>query len=319
MKQYLKWFAKLILLALVLLIADFAVGKLDDYVFHLDSNSNPDYITNLIKMDDDMIIIGSSTASHHYIPTRIQDSLGLTVYNAGLDGAFFIFQNCAINYLVQQNPPRYILWEIDEDCLSDNMPQSREYQKMQELYPYYNNNYIHNAIDGRDEWQKYRMLSKIYRDNSSMVNDVKIGILSLTHRLSRASTVFQDSIKGYKPLPSTGYDYPELETLKVDEYVNPMKIEILKNTIHSCKKSGVKIIFTSSPRHYNADLLSLQQARKLKQIASEEEIPYLIFYNYFPLAGKSSFFKDNDHLNSNGTEAYMDVFIPALKRELLCY
>lgn len=317
MKQYIKWFAKLLLLALILVIVDFGVGRLDNYVFKVDSKSNPDYLTNVSKLQDEIIIVGSSTANHHYISQRIQDSLGMSVYNAGLDGAFFIFQNCVINYLMETSNPSYIIWEIGEDCLSDNMPQSREYQKMAVLYPYYDNEYIHTAVDNRDNWQRYRMKSNVFRDNSSMIHDVLTSVNSIWRKNSNDSNIADSVNKGYRPLPNTGYDYPDVGCDSVAEFVNTEKVLRLRNTIHACKEKGIQIIFTSSPRHYDADLLSLKQVGELKRIAIEENVPYLDFYSYKPIALNDSLFKDCDHLNERGAEAYMDVFIPALRSEIL--
>ncbi|MBP9993466.1 MAG: hypothetical protein KBT67_00780 [bacterium] len=319
MKQYIKWFAKLLLLALILVIVDFGVGKLANYVFRIDNMTNPGYISRVTSCNDDIIIIGSSTANHHYISRQIQDSIGMNVYNAGLDGAFFIFQNCVINYLLEYNQPKYILWEIGEDCLSDNMVNGSEYQLVNLLYPYYNDDYIHRAIDDLDDWQWLRMKSNIFCDNSNMIHDVLTVFTRIHKGYPKTSMLNEDINQGYKPLPNTGYEYPLLKSDSVAEYINFQKVEMFRNTINQCKNKGVRIIITSSPRHYDAVLLSSKQACELRRIAKEENVPYMNFYNYHPISNQNYYFKDCDHLNSNGAEAYMEVFIPELKRVLVNY
>lgn len=317
MKQYIKWIAKGLLLIIILAIIDKGIGKVGLFVKAIDSKSIPDYVTRVSSCDDDILIIGSSTANHHYISCQIQDSLGMSVSNFGLDGAFFIFQNCVINYLLDSIAPKYILWEIGEDCLSDNTPRFREYQMMYKLYPYYSSSkYIRKAIDDYDTWQRLRMMSDMYCDNSNMIHDMLVLSNVIRHGVPKTKKV-EDPERGYKPLPNMGYVYPEIISDSTMEYTNPRKCEMLVHTIQKCKQRGVQIIFTSSPRHYDADLLSLQQAKELRRIAKEEGIPYLDFYHYEEISTDSTFFKDCDHLNANGAEAYMDVFIPSLKQVLM--
>jgi len=313
MKQFTKWFGKLLLLALIVAMADFGVGKIDSFIRGRDNDVNLDYLTRITSGHEDILIIGSSIASHHYIPAQIQDSLGLTCYNAGLDGAFFVFQNCAINYLLENNQPKYILWEIGEDCLSDNIPKSREYQKMNLLYPYYSNEYIHHAVDSRDCWQKYRMLSKMYCANSNMIHDV-LSVIDFIRNRKPTKQIGREKKLGYVPLENNGYDYPAIECDSAGEYVNPEKLEMLRNTIIACKKHDVQLIFTSSPRHYDADLLSSLQSVALRRFAEEEGIPYIDFYNFESISDNNTYFKDCDHLNARGAEAYMEVFIPEIKK-----
>ena len=45
-------------------------------------------ISHIVYEDTpDVLILGSSRAEHHYVSTILADSLGMNVYNAGIDGA----------------------------------------------------------------------------------------------------------------------------------------------------------------------------------------------------------------------------------------
>ena len=52
------------------------------------------------KVNADVVVIGSSKASHHYVPQMLEDSLGMTVYNCGQDGCFLLYQNCIVNMIL---------------------------------------------------------------------------------------------------------------------------------------------------------------------------------------------------------------------------
>ena len=315
MKKFFIAFTRLVLVLAIVVVIDFAVGKLDGFVFIHENQVNPDYITKVSTCNDDILIIGSSTARHHYIPQRIQDSLGLSVYNAGFDGTFFIIQNCVINHLLDYTTPHFIIWEIGEDCLSDNMSLSREYQHMDILYHYYEEPYIQDAVNKRDKWQNFRMLSNMYRDNSNIVHDFLM-LVNLICQKSLNVGIDKNDLRGYNPLPNEGYQYPEIANVSIAEFVNSNRCEMLINTLHKCKNHDVKVIFTSSPRHYRPDVLLTKQFKELCRIAQQETIPYLIYYQYDGISNVNDYFKDCDHLNAKGTEAYMSVFIPSLKQAL---
>ena len=44
------------------------------------------------KVTEDIIIMGSSRASHHYVPEIISEELGMSCFNAGRDGNGIILQ-----------------------------------------------------------------------------------------------------------------------------------------------------------------------------------------------------------------------------------
>ena len=92
------------------------------------------------KVDAEVLIIGSSKASHHYVPAIIADSLQMTVYNCGQDGCFFLYQNCIINMVLDRYKPQMIFWDLQSECFSrgDNM---QEYQNLRYLSPYYGKNH----------------------------------------------------------------------------------------------------------------------------------------------------------------------------------
>ena len=91
------------------------------------------------KMDADVVVIGSSKASHHYVPQMLEDSLGMTAYNCGQDGCFFLYQNCIINMILDRYMPKTIIWDIQPSSfVSKDL--SSEYQNIRYLSPYYPNN-----------------------------------------------------------------------------------------------------------------------------------------------------------------------------------
>ena len=77
-----------IVAAILLIVAmDLCLGGVSAWLYHRSKYGifhRQQYILNESK--DDIIILGSSRVSHHYIPSILTDSLGMSCYNAGSEG-----------------------------------------------------------------------------------------------------------------------------------------------------------------------------------------------------------------------------------------
>lgn len=251
----------------------------------------------------DIAIIGSSTASHHYIPSMIEDSLNLSVYNFGMDGSFFIFQNAMINLMLDRYAPSYIIWEIGESSLSTAYDDCMEYQNIRLLYPWYKNTYIKGIVDSQDSYQKIRMCLNSYINNSRLLLPLALCIINNNN-----------TQKGYVPLDAVSH-FPSKKNSNSDEYqIVLSRIDILNQTIRRCKDNNTQIIFSVSPRFFDDRVLHTEYCKSLEKIAVENDIPIINLYNAVPFNNDSSLFVDNSHMNDKGTRLYMKQFIPLLKQ-----
>lgn len=307
---YIKILAKAVLFVFAFILIDYLVGlafkQLRGSAFKKNALSQElscEYCVE--KATPDIAIIGSSTANHHYIPSLMEDSLGMSVYNFGKDGCFFYFQNALINLMIDRYSPSYIIWEIGESSLSSAYNKHDEYQSVDLLYPWYSNAYAKEYIDKKDTFQKIRMLSSCYRNNSDLL---------MYLRLNNGNN--NSTLQGYVPLYNTD-DYPSMKSSVKGHYsIDPQKIDILNQTIRHCKAAGVTLVFSSSPRYYDSCVKSTDYYQALTDIATKNSIPFMDYYNLSPFCNDSTLFKDNDHMNNDGTVLYMSVFIPSLRKVL---
>lgn len=80
-----------IFLALCSLL-DFGLGKIFGYLtVHATGGytKRDNFISD--EVDANILIFGSSRAAHHYVPSILSDSLGMSCYNCGLDGNGIIY------------------------------------------------------------------------------------------------------------------------------------------------------------------------------------------------------------------------------------
>lgn len=263
------------------------------------------YTANAV--DADIVIMGASNATGSYISKQIADSTDMTCFNAAILGRFADYQCCLLRLLLRHHKPKYLLWEIGEFAFSDYFA-DMDYNGAVDIYPYYDkDDYVRSYIDRKDQWQRLRMLSRLYRHNSKLMD-----YLSLMHSQN------SDSLLGYEPLPSTGYEYPEYkeETRTVEEYeasFSQARYETIKRTIDYCHKQGVKVIITSSPRYVKDSIKEGLMYKKMCELADECRCPYIEFLDDERFTKDNTLFYDAGHLNSQGAEKYMKIFIPKLK------
>lgn len=304
---YVFW-AKVVGVSILLIALDIIFGRsfdeLENRIYAKDSRLIPTrYMVS--DLESDVVIVGASTASCHYIPSVMEDSLSLSVYNCGFDGTPFVVQNALLNLMLDRFKPQLIIWEMEGlDLEEDNNIQFVQY-----LYPYYDkSSLVREVVNSKDQFQKYRMLSKTYRHNSKLLTEVK-DLFSLGPRDS------QMSLKGYKPLTNTG-KYPDKIHKWYGNTLDSSYVAYLENTIIRCKREGIPLVFSTSPRYINdyEEIKNSKSYSSLIGISKKYEIPHLDFFELY--TNDSTLFKDNAHLNACGAQQYMSVFIPALKKAI---
>lgn len=300
----------IILFVVVLIAIDQIGGRCLDYLCDRLYAEHPTadktyYIAN--DVDADVVIMGASNATGSYISRQIADSTGMTCFNAAMSGRFADYQCCMIRLMLRHHKPKYLLWEIGEFAFSDYFA-DMDYNEASSIYQYYDrDDYVRSYINRKDQWQRLRMFSHLYLHNSKLLD-----YLSLRH--SQTS----DSLLGYEPLPSTGYEYPEYKEEKgsVEEYeasFSQARYDTIKHTIDYCKRQGVKVIITSSPRYVKGGIKDGLMYKKMCELADECRCPYIEFLDDERFTKDNTLFHDPGHLNGHGAEEYMKIFIPRLK------
>ena len=195
---------KIVLLVVILFGVDRLVGSAFVKMKDVGLAGNPENMWlktpfTVEKVDADVVVIGSSKASHHYVPQMLEDSLGMTSYNCGQDGCFFLYQNCIINMILDRYTPKVILWDIQPESFIKN-DVANEYQNIRYLTPYYRSSqWVKHYIDRESPKMPIRMLSEMYGYNSKLFNYI---FPLVTHASSTKH--------GYIPLPSSGYASPRM-------------------------------------------------------------------------------------------------------------
>ena len=302
--NWIKLAIKAIVLIVLLCCIDRIVGFGFDKVRNKLLESNPEYKTLKVnyvveKANSDILVVGASTASRHYIPQEFTDSLGLSVYNCGLDGCYLLFQCCMINTVLDRYQPKCILWEVGYQCLA---PRTDEFDHVDYLYPYYTNPYCKEYINKSNKYQHLYMLSKMYRNNSDV------------DKYMQAMVDKETFDNGFWPLYDDGHHPESIAHDKKYDDVDAMKVSVLKETLDRLKEMNVQVFFVQSPQYHDGAAKQSKSYEQLRVVLSEYGMTFL---DYGEKLKEPEYYRDAEHLNIDGATAFMKIIIPDLKRVIV--
>lgn len=291
-----KFILKICLFLGLCIIMDYVAGFTFDYLKkHAKGGSthNNYYILNDCNVD--IVILGSSRAKHHYCPSIIEDSLGLSCYNCSEEGNGVMLANARYHAIVNRYTPKVVVYEItpsfDYQVVEDNT------KFLRYLKPYYRQPEVKDVVDKFvDPTTRLTLMSQMYQNNSSL----------LAYILDNVSA--RGSQQGFIPLTGTMKKEPDLESnenFKVDDD----KLFLLEDIVRDCNSRGITLVFTMSPFYKINDTSDYNIALELAQKYEINVLDYLQDSNFKDI----SLYQDNNHLNNAGAIQYSKVFAHDLK------
>lgn len=305
-KTLLVFCLKTVLLLVILFGVDRLVGAAFVKMKDVGLSRNPENVWlktpfTVEKVDADVIVIGSSKASHHYVPQMLDDSLVLTVYNCGQDGCFFLYQNCIVNMVLDRYQPKVILWDIQTASFTSTG--LNEYQNIRYLSPYYaQNKWVKSFVNSESDKMEYRMMSRMFGYNSKLLNYV----FPLVTRSSATQ-------KGYVALPNEGYKYPEMKQEKEDGDISDDYLALLNETSKRCNEMGVNLILCISPEFTMKGEKTLEIETAIGDVVANNGAEFLNYNSSDLFMNDATLFKDPSHLNDKGARFYTQLIIKEIK------
>lgn len=297
---------KFLISMLFVAIGLYAVDRLGGMVMwwvnqHTHDVSGPKikYLVN--DVHEDVLLMGTSRCNLHYVPSIISDTLGLSVYNGGIDGSSNIYAHyLMLNHILSVHKPKVICLEV---MTSDFTIQADPFNTLTFFAPYFG---INEGADSlfriAGNYWKYRM-SHLYRYNAKAASNIA-GLL-----VSRQ----EDGDNGYIPCSKPTH-YPSiLKHSNTIKNVDNMKLKYVQKFINLCHKNDIKLVFMVSPMFTKIDD---DHYDVLKAIAKQNEIPFLDYHKKGLYHDHPEFFKDTRHLWDRGARLYSSVFASDLKRIL---
>ena len=295
---------KISIFALILLLADQIFGAFYPSLYHNTADTDSQkhhYIRD--KSNEDILIFGSSRASHHYNSQMLEDSIKLSCYNCGSDGegVFLAYERLLLN-TQRGHLPKIIIYDIEK---AFDLYEGFNFNVFEFIKQDFEKEGVREIFEDIDSTESYKMTSNMYRYNSSVLGFVK--------RLSLPSTQNEkELIKGFDPLHGAldplQIKTPSEEPLEIDS----LKIKYIEKFISLASKT--KLIFVYSPIWYG---MNIQQIQPIIDICDKHNLPFINFSNDPKYVHNDEYFKDGAHLNATGADEFTRDLIKRLKDENL--
>ena len=297
-----KFLLKVLLFFACVVVMDFAFGHLFSYLrIHAKggSTANCEYIAN--KATAEIIILGSSRATHHYVPQIIEDSLGISCYNCGEEGNGVVLAYGRLKMLTDRFKPKLVIYEITPNYDYGNNEPDNKY--LGYLRAYYNKDGISELFDVfDDEFSWMKMQSKMYQNTSRLLPNLFDNV------------IYRDNHQGYEPLSGQIKDTTIQANISDGKgmSIDSLKLSYVEKVIKLCQKDKIPIFFIISPRYgmKENDMSIYEPALSLCQKYN------VSVYNYIccpSISERPELFQDEGHMNSKGAEAYSRIICKIIK------
>jgi lysophospholipase L1-like esterase len=250
-------------------------------------------------VDADVLLMGTSRCNRHYVPSIISDSIGMSVYNGGIDASDNIFAHYTLlNLILQRYKPKVICLEVSTNDFTN--PQD-PFSTVSFFAPYFGNNEQSDSIFHLAKLYWPYKLFHLYRFNAKATSNIA-GLFIAPQDVGK---------DGYVPSQEPAHHITgEATTAENLGSTDRQKIRFIQRFIDICNKENIRLIFTISPAYTK---ITTTHYKQLKDIANQNGIELLDFHSKKLFLDHPEYFEDRVHLWDKGARLYSIVFAGQLK------
>ena len=291
---YLKFLVKLSIIVAIIVLLDFVVGSVLK-AFYFRQTSGLEYRTtySIDRTRADLLIFGSSTAAHDYIPTVFERDFNMSAYNVGRGGTSVFYDYAILRAVLKRYKPKMIILDFDNREFSETQ---ESYDRLACLLPYYKMHpEIDSIVDLKSPYEKYKLLSNIYPFNSLL--------FTISANNSEANRREEQDINGYVPLTNVWNDPLQDDHSFLDDPIDSNKVMVYESFIRDCIHAKVKLYIFCSPLFTKPDYVN-NTIQLGKSIAEKYRVKFVDFSTDPAILNRPCLFADIAHLNKNGALVY---------------
>ncbi|MBK6346046.1 MAG: hypothetical protein IPF68_08920 [Bacteroidales bacterium] len=265
------------------------------------------------KVSEDLLIYGGSRAWVHFDPQIMTDSLGISVYNIGLNGHNFFLQDLRHRLLLKYNEkPKIIIHAVDIMTLGKRA----DLFNLEQFLPYMTDDTaVANAIadyEGYD-YLDYRLPLMRYSGKwKTVFSALKIRFGSKNYT--------PDRIKGYQGKDMTWNSDFEKAKEEIAEFrmdLDSATIREFEKYIRECREKDIQLIFVSPPEYIEGQLFVENYEEIMdvfRKFSRDFGVPY---YDYTKdtMSFSKKYFYNSTHMNKLGAELFTRKLVTDLKRD----
>ena len=258
-------------------------------------------------IDAQVLIVGSSRAIDHFDTRAIEEKLGKSSYNLGIDGITYPVEKLVLDLYLQHNrAPEQLIWSLDYHSFQPD----DEFENLDQLTPFRNYSQVKEmlALSGRSWTQFYLPLYR-YSLTPTMKLQGLLGYLGLRKRE-------KSLIKGFRPRDK--HWNQALFDLRKARNPKGLRQEVQEDIFadflalnRDLQQQGIQQSWVLSPYYseYNAMITNRKQLLdQLGQASKMLHIPLLDYSNQAISRDTLNFYNAN-HLSKQGVERFMREWI----------
>lgn len=283
---------------LLLVVVDWTVGSWSEKMYNKSKYGIfHRQIYSLTESRDELMILGSSRAAHHYVPQIFEDSLGISCYNAGSDGMCIYYHYGILASRIQRGcPPKMVILEvINTDAeVSQGATFSLD-AALDRFAPHYGEFAEIDTLFALNGWkEKVKLMSRTYKYNSKLVQTIKCNYIPWPEDRG------YEALNGVMIVKEGENVVDVLPPATEDSNIEERKLRYLQKFIDNCKSNNIKLIMCYSPYYGQAVPKSI---RIIEELAAKNDV---LFLNYGDdkRFQKLEYFQDASHLNNVGAQEY---------------
>lgn len=279
----------------------FAADMLVGYAMHwMSSHAQSGQALKNHEVEDlitpDILILGSSRSTHHYIPSTLEDSLKQDVYIAGQDGHGIVLMWPVFRYIANRKKPQMVIYDITEsfDIYDDD-----EQKYLRYIRPIWGRSAdVDNIIRQTDPVEPVKLIGQTYRYNGSLPSLIK----GMFH-----GEIYND---GYSPLYGSFRAGNENNTATSTHEYSSLKLRFFNDMMHYASDNGIDMLFVISP-HYNGTHVAAYDT--ISDMAHRYGFRLVDYSCDSTFTHNKALFKDPVHLNVKGAEKFTQIMLHELQ------
>lgn len=259
------------------------------------------------NISPEVAIYGSSRAWVHINPMIVEDSLGLSAYNFGIDGHNFWLQYYRHKTLLKNTTPKTIIHSVDINTLKKR----RELYNYEQFLPYMLwNREIYEATKNYEGFNIVdftiplaRYIGKNKTLNAMMLRNKGKSIR--TQGFQGQNREWNDDLKRAKT---------QMGSYTAD--LDNASVELFRQYIQECKSLDINLILVYTPEYIEGQQFVTNRSEimtLLKGIAQENNLPFLDYSDHY-LSMDKKYFYNSMHLNATGAEIFTRIMAHDIKQ-----
>lgn len=257
---------------------------------------------HVLKEDtlENLLVIGSSVALNSLDTKMIEDSLGISAYNAGSNGQNMPYYLAIAETVIDRPGLETIVLGVADNAFTNTGAGSR----INFLVPYYKAGYpaIDKCLENRSARDRIMYKSSLYRFNT-------IWFRILLYQFVEPGVKGKNGFIA-KDIPAF---FPKKTVVEKDDTLTTERRDEFERLISICKEKNKRLIVCFPPRFEERRLTtSLEKYLQKRAAGGDFELWYDVTAS--PFSSDSTLFHDSEHINYRGADIYTKMIIERLKK-----